>query len=192
MPALPPRAFAETRHGIAMHGAPELPAGASLPFVNPDAPKGGRLVLGQAQSFTSINPLIVRGDAAAVLVPYVVQPLMFRNWDEPFALYGLVAESVEMDEERSFIEFRLNKAATFSDGQPVTTADVEFTFNLLKEKGRPTQRTAYGKVARSRSRMRIRSASASEAKDRELPLILALMPVLTRHAVNRSASRSRP
>ncbi len=141
-------ARAEPVHGIAMHGAPELPADfKNLPFVNPDAPKGGRIVFGQAQAFTSINPLIVKGDAAAMLVPYVVQPLMFRNWNEPFAMYGLVAETAEWDDERTFIEFKLNPAAAFSDGKPVTTADVEFTFNLLKEKGRPTQRTAYGKVA---------------------------------------------
>jgi peptide/nickel transport system substrate-binding protein len=179
-------ARAEPVHGIAMHGAVELPADFKhLPFVNPDAPKGGRIIFGQAQAFTSINPLIVRGDAAAMLVPYVVQPLMFRNWNEPFALYGLVAKSAEWDPDRTFIEFKLDPAATFSDGKPLTTADVEFTFNLLKEKGRPTQRTAYGKVAT----VDIKDAQTirfnfPEAKDRELPLILALMPVLPKHAID--------
>jgi peptide/nickel transport system substrate-binding protein len=179
-------AQAEPVHGIAMHGDVELPADFKhLPFVNPDAPKGGRIIFGQAQAFTSINPLIVRGDAAAMLVPYVVQPLMFRNWNEPFALYGLVAKTAEWDADRTFIEFKLDPAATFSDGKPLTTADVEFTFNLLKEKGRPTQRAAYGKVAT----VEIKDAQTirfnfPEAKDRELPLILALMPVLPKHATD--------
>jgi peptide/nickel transport system substrate-binding protein len=184
--ALAAPARAEPRHGIAMHGEPALAPGfAHLPFVNPDAPKGGRIIQAQPQAFTSINPLIVRGDAAAMLVPYIVQPLMFRNWDEPFSLYGLVAETIETDDERTFAEFKLNPKAVFSDGKPLTTADVEFTFNLLKEKGRPTQRTAYGKVAS----VEIRDAQTirfvfPEAKDRELPLILALMPVLPKHAVD--------
>src|SRR5208283_3628657 len=106
--------------------------------------------------------------------------LMIRSDDEPFTLYGLIAESLETDPARDRIVFHLNPAARFSDGSPITSADVMFTFNLLKAKGRPQQREAFGLV---------KSVEASDAHtvlfdlngadDRELPLTLAIMPVLS-------------
>ena len=133
---------------IAMHGEPALPADfAHLPYVNPDAPKGGRLNLAYLGAFDSLNPYNVKSlSTAEGLIGNVYQSLMARSDDEPFTLYGLIAESIETDAARDVVVFHLNPAAHFSDGSPITSADVVFTFNLLKAKGRPQQRAAFSLV----------------------------------------------
>jgi peptide/nickel transport system substrate-binding protein len=188
VPALGPAA-AEPRHGIAMHGEPMLPPDfQAMPYVRADAPKGGRIVFGVQGTFDTLNPYAVRGIAAQGIAPptaLVIQGLMARNFDEPFSLYGLVAESIETPPDRSWVVFRLNPKARFSDKTPVTAADVLFTFELLKTKGKPSYRSWFGKVrsATAPDAMTVRFDLAS-GEDRELPLILALMPVLAKHAVN--------
>ena len=100
-----------------MHGEPAMPPGFTrLPYANPDAPKGGRLVHGVLGTFDSLNPLIVKGIAVPSVRGLVVESLMARGYDEPFTLYGLVAASVETDAARSYVTFNLNPAARFSDG----------------------------------------------------------------------------
>ena len=169
-----------------MHGAPALPADFThMPYANPDAPKGGRLVQGHLGTFDSLNPLIVRGIAVQQIRGFVVESLMARGNDEAFTLYGLVAKSVETDDERSYVTFRLDPLARFSDGQPVTAADVVFSWSLLRDHGRPNHRQYYSKVAKAEiidpGTIRFDLAGAG---DRELPLILGLMPVLPKHAVD--------
>jgi peptide/nickel transport system substrate-binding protein len=179
------------RHAIAMHGEPALAEGFShLPYANPDAPKGGRFVLGILGSFDSLNPFIVKGLAAqaarqSVIGTYVTESLMQRGYGEPFTLYGLLAQSVETDDARSYVTFTLNPAARFSDGKPVTPEDVLFSWNLLREKGRPNHRLYYNKVSKAQAvgNNAVRFDLAG-ADDRELPLILGLMTVLPKHATN--------
>ena len=170
-------------YAIAMHGAPALPADfPHLPYANPDAPKGGRLSLAYLGAFDSLNPYNVKAlSTAQGLVGNVYQSLMTRSADEPFTLYGLIARSIETDEARDFIVFHLNPAAHFSDGGAITAADVVFTFNLLKTKGLPSQRAAYSlvKSVAAPDDLTVRFDLAG-ADDRELPLILGLMPVLSR------------
>ncbi|MDE2362604.1 MAG: ABC transporter substrate-binding protein [Hyphomicrobiales bacterium] len=170
--------------GIAMHGEPALPPDfAALPYANPDAPKGGRLSLAFQGAFDSLNPYNLRaGSTAQGLAGNVYQSLMTRSLDEPFTLYGMIAQSVETDEDRSFVTFRLHPQARFSDGAPLTAADVLFTFDLLKTKGRPQQRIAYGLVRRIEALddHTIRY-DLTGADDRELPLTLGFMPVLAKH-----------
>ena len=170
-------------YAIAMHGAPALPADfPHLPYANPDAPKGGRLSLAYLGAFDSLNPYNVKAlSTAQGLVGNVYQSLMTRSADEPFTLYGLIARSIETDEARDFIVFHLNPAAHFSDGGAITAADVVFTFNLLKAKGLPSQRAAYSlvKSVAAPDDLTVRFDLAG-ADDRELPLILGLMPVLSR------------
>jgi len=176
---------AEPRHAIAMHGAPALPEGfARLPYANPAAPKGGRLVQGVLGTFDSLNPLIVKGIAPPSIRGYVVESLMARGYDEPFTLYGLIARSVETDAQRSYVTFHLDPAAKFSDGKPVTAEDVIFSWQLLRDKGRPNHRTYYAKVAKAEAigEQAVRF-DLSGSDDRELALILGLMPVLAKHAV---------
>jgi peptide/nickel transport system substrate-binding protein len=169
-----------------MHGEPALSAGfAHLPYVNPDAPKGGRLIQGVLGTFDSLNPLIVRGIAVQQIRAYVIESLMARGNDEPFTLYGLLAESVETDDARTFVTFRVNPRATFSDGQPVLAADVLFSWQLLRDKGRPNLRQYYAKVIKAEAidNRTVKFDFGGES-DRELPLILGLMPVLPKHAID--------
>jgi peptide/nickel transport system substrate-binding protein len=178
-------AAGELRHAIAMHGEPALgPGFKAFPYVNPDAPKGGTLVQGALGTFDSLNPLIVKGVSAISLRGYVVESLLTRGYDEPFTLYGLLAETVETDAERTYVTFRLDRRARFSDGTPVTVEDVIFSWQLLRDHGRPNYRTYYVKVAKAEAvDDRTVRFDLSGSDDRELPLILGLMPVLPRHAV---------
>jgi peptide/nickel transport system substrate-binding protein len=177
---------AETRHAIAMHGRPALAENfRDLGYANPAAPKGGRLVLGVLGTFDSLNPLIVRGLAVQSVRGYVIESLMARGYDEPFTLYGLLARSVETDSERSYVTFELDPAARFSDGRSVTAEDVIFSWQILRDKGRPNHRTYYAKVSKAEAlARRVVRFDLGGSNDRELPLILGLMPVLPKHAID--------
>jgi peptide/nickel transport system substrate-binding protein len=188
----PHKATAAESYALAMHGAPALPADFThLPYADPDAPKGGRLVQGILGTFDSLNPMIVRGLAVQQIVAVqqmrglVVESLMARGNDEAFTLYGLLAKSVETDDARSYVIFHLNPLARFSDGQPVLTDDVLFSWALLRDHGRPNHRQYYSKVAKAEAldSLTVRFDFGG-ANDRELPLILGLMPILPRHATD--------
>src|SRR5690606_1599868 len=140
---------AEPRHAIAMHGEPLYPEGFDhFSYVNPDAPKGGSIVFGATGSFDSLNPFIVRGTSAIGLREHIFESLLARGYDEPFTLYGLLAKSVDMPNDRSSITFTLNPKARFSDGEPVTVDDVIFSLETLRDKGRPNYKTYYSKVSK--------------------------------------------
>ncbi|MDR5652931.1 extracellular solute-binding protein [Xinfangfangia sp. LG-4] len=162
-----------------MYGEPALaPDFIALPQVNPDAPKGGRIVFGETGGFDSLNPFILKGRAPWGVASFTVETLLGRAWDEPFTLYGLLAESVITDEARTHVEFILRESARFADGSPVTVEDVIWSFHMLGEKGAPRFHAATQKVAQvvqtgPRS-VRFDFAVA----DRELPLILGLRPIL--------------
>jgi peptide/nickel transport system substrate-binding protein len=175
-----------TGPAIAMHGAPALPDDfTALPYVDPDAPKGGRLTEGVLGTFDSLNPLIVQGLAVQPIRGYVIESLMARSYDEPFTLYGLLAKTVETDAARSYVTFTLNPAAHFSDGTPVTADDVVFSWQLLRDHGRPNHRTYYARVAKAEIlNSRTVRFDFVDSSDREMPLILGLMPVLPKHAVD--------
>ena len=170
-------------HAIAMHGAPALPSGFThFPYVNPDAPKGGQLRLGATGAFDSLNGFIVKGQPAPGLREYVYDSLLSRSADEPFTLYGLVAAGIEVSADARTVTFHLRPEARFSDGAPLTSADVEFSHRVLRDKGLPFYRSHYKKVARVEApdARTVRFIIGAEA-DRELPLILGLMPLLPRH-----------
>jgi peptide/nickel transport system substrate-binding protein len=172
------------QHGIAMHGEPALAEGFThLPYAEPAAPKQGHFVQGILGTFDSLNPLIVKGIAPSYIRGYVVESLMARGYNEPFTLYGLLAEAVETDEDRTFVTFRINPAARFSDGKAVTPEDVVFSWQLMRDKGRPNYRTYYAKVNKTEViGPRDVRFDLTGTNDRELPLILGLMPVLAKHA----------
>ena len=132
-----PSAHAGKAHGVAMHGElRHAPGFTHFSYANPDAPKGGKLVLGVIGAFDSLNPLIIKGTAASGLRGYVYESLLARALDEPFSLYGHIAEFVEIPDDRSSITFYLTDKAHFSDGQPITVHDVIFSHKLLRTKGR--------------------------------------------------------
>lgn len=173
-------AAAEPTYGIAMYGAPALPQDfVSLPYANPDAPKGGSLTMGDLGSFDSLNPYVPinKGRPPYWLGPLTVETLMGRSYGEPFTLYGLLADSMETPPDRSWVEFHLNPKARFSDGKPVTPADVLWSFETLGTKGDPRYSVAWKKVAKAEQTGPQSVRFTFSAPDRELPLILALRPV---------------
>lgn len=174
-------AHAEPQHGLAMYGDPALPADfTALPYVNANAPKGGRIVLGEAGGFDSLNPHIEKGRAPYGVRAYVFESLMGRNWDEPFTLYGLLAESVETNPERTWVEFTLRAKAAFSDGTPVTPEDVIWSFETLGTKGAGRYRNSWSKIASAEQvgERGVRFTFNDDVDDRELPLIMGLRPIL--------------
>lgn len=179
-------AEASPRHAIAMHGEPALSADFThFRYANPDAPKGGRLTRAVVGTFDSLNPFIVKGLPVELIRGYVIESLMARGHDEPFTLYGLLARSVETDDARSYVSFAIDPRARFSDGQLVTPEDVIFSWELLRDKGRPNFRTYYAKVAKAEARAGgVVRFEFDQSGDRELPLILGLMPILPKHAVD--------
>ena len=172
-------AFAEPKAGIAMYGDPALPANfTSLPQANPDAPKGGRITFGEAGSFDSLNPFITKGSAPAAVASLTVETLMGRSYDEPFTLYGLLAETIDTDADRSYVAFTLREGAKFSDGNPVTVDDVLWSFQTLGEQGNPRYATAWKKIASSEVTGPRSVKFTFTEKDREMPLLLGLRPIL--------------
>ena len=166
-------------YGIAMYGEPALPPDfVSLPYANPDAPKGGTLVLGESGGFDSLNPFIVKGQAPSQLSALTVETLMGRSIDEPFTLYGLLAETVDTDAARTFVEFTLREGARFSDGNPVTVEDVLWSFETLGTLGSPRYHTAWKKIASAEATGPRSVKFTFNTEDRELPLILGLRPIL--------------
>ncbi|MGN6548898.1 MAG: extracellular solute-binding protein [Pararhizobium sp.] len=178
---------------IAMHGAPALPADFDhLPYANPDAPKGGSVTYGVVGTFDSLNPFILksmRTTARGLWDPefgnLVYESLMQRSADEPFTLYGLLAKSVEWDDDRTFIQFNINPQARWSDGAPVTADDVIFSFKLLQKEGRPPYSNRLDGVSSITKvgAMSVRFGLKKEA-GRELPMILAMSPILPKHAID--------
>lgn len=177
------RVRAAPAHGIAMHGSPaHEPGFTGFSYVNPNAPKGGTVSFATLGSFDSLNPLIIKGVAAAGLRDFVFESLMARAYDEPFSLYGLLAQSIETPEDRSWVAFVLREEARFSDGKPVTVEDVLFSYKLLRDKGRPNHRTYYSKITTAEKiGPRTVKFTFNAEGDREMPLIMGLMPVLPRH-----------
>ena len=177
---------AETQHAIAMHGAPKYTQDFKhFDYVNPSAPNGGSVRLAIEGSFDSLNPLIIKGVSGAGLREFVFESLMARGLDEAFTLYPLLAEKIEVPDDRSAITFHLNPEAKFSDGNAVDADDLLFSWRVLKDKGRPNHRAYYSKVTNA---VRISDHAVrfelGTGSDRELPLILGLMPILPSHIYN--------
>ena len=174
----------EPVHGIAMHGELKYPENfPHFDYVNPNAPKGGTLRMSVvANGFDSFNPFVVRGVAAAGITTYVYDTLLESSADEPFSEYGLIAESVEVPEDRSYVVFNLREQARFHDGEPITAEDVEFSYRVLTTEGHPFYRNYYAEVedvtVEDSHRVRF---NLSDTENRELPLILGQMPVMPAH-----------
>ena len=178
----PSIANAEHMHALAMHGQPLYPENYKhFDYANPAAPKGGDLKASKNGTFDNLNSLVIFGNSAEGL-ELISDKLMQRAWNEPFTLYGLVAESVDVTPDRSKIIFHLNKKAKFHDGRPMTAEDVKFSYEMFRKHGHPVRRRVYGLV----NNVKILSEhdiefTFGEGYDRESIMILALMPVLPKH-----------
>ena len=181
--AIPTVATAQN-HAIAMHGQPRLSTDFKhYDYASANALQGRTLKQSQIGSFDSLNPFSIRGNAARNIRERVFESLLDRHYDEPFALYGLLAESVVTAPDRSRVTFKIRQQATFSDGQPVTAADVAFSWKTLRDNGRPNHRFYYDKVESitTPDRYTVVFAFKPSPPDRELPLIIGLMPILPKH-----------
>jgi microcin C transport system substrate-binding protein len=174
-------AKAEELYGIAMTGTPKYTAkDTHFDYANLHAPKGGILKQAAIGSFDTVNPYNIKGKAAQGL-DLVTDKLMARSWDEPFTMYPLIAERVSVPADRSYITFYLNPKAKFHDGSPITAEDVKFTFETLREKGRPNARRIYKLVSKVETPdAHTIKFTLGDGHDRETVMILCLMPVLSK------------
>ncbi|QIE44436.1 ABC transporter substrate-binding protein [Pseudohalocynthiibacter aestuariivivens] len=172
-------ALADSAHGIAMYGSPALPPDfVSLPYANPDAPKGGRVATGNVGGFDSLNPFQLTGSPPWQLRYFAYESLMGRSWDEPFTIYGLLAESVETGANREWVEFTLRPEARFSDGTPVTPEDVIWSFRTIGSEGHLRYRDLWSKVETIEQTGPRSVRLTFNAAEQDLALLAGLRPIL--------------
>ncbi len=167
-------------HAIAMHGESKYAAGFThFAYVNPNAPKGGTIRVADQGTFDSFHGFIPKGNAAAT---GSVETLLTASADEPFTEYGLIAETIEYPEDRSWVIFNLRREARWHDGKPITADDVVWSFETLTTKGLPQYRFYYAGVAgvQKLGPRRVKF-SFTEKGNRELPLIVGQLPILPKH-----------
>ncbi len=167
-------------HAIAMHGEPAYAADFThFNYANPRARRGGTLRQGARGTFDSFNPFIPKGSAVST---GSVETLLSAGEDEPFTLYGLIAEKLEWPDDRSWIIFSLREGARWHDGRPITADDVVWSFETLTTKGSPRYRFMYGGVTsvEKLDTQRVKFSFA-DSTNRELPLIVGQMPILPKH-----------
>ncbi len=171
--------IAQPKHGIAMYGDPALPPDfVSLPYANPDAPTGGQIVTAQVGSFDSLNPFIRKGSVPWQLRFFLGESLMGRSLDEPFSLYGVLAESIETGPNREWVEFTLRDEARFSDGSPVTIADVMWSYETLGTQGHGRYRGFWDKIETMEQTGPQSVRFTFNTPDRELALLAGMRPIL--------------
>ena len=170
-------------HGLAMHGELKYKNNFKhLDYVNPEAPKNGRVKFGIYGTFDNLNRVSFKGSKAAGL-GYLHDTLMRRVWDEAFTLYGLIAKKIDIPDDRSSITFYIDENATFHNGDPITVEDVVFSLKTFQEKGTPNQKKTYGKVARIEfvGKNGIKMIFQNN-EDKELPLIIAgFLPIISKN-----------
>lgn len=171
----------EIKPYLSLYGAPKYSASfKNFAYVNPNAPKKGRIVLPAYGGFDSFNPYIFKGVPAYEAVGLSIDTLAVVPADDISTAYPLVAQYFEIPEDNSYIGFILNPKARFHDGSQVTADDVVFSFNSLVEKGSPLYKIYYSDVERIEkiSAKHIRFYFKNGSQNKELPLILAQLPVL--------------
>jgi microcin C transport system substrate-binding protein len=169
-------------HALAMHGDPKYgPDFKHFDYVNPDAPKGGAVRYWADGTFDSFNPFIVRGVPAAGSGA-IYESLTVPSFDEPFSQYGLIAESIEMPQDRSWVAYNLRPQARWHDGQPITADDVVFSFETLRDHGQPFYRSYYAAVDKAEAINEHKvKFTFKTANNRELPLIMGELTVIPKH-----------
>jgi microcin C transport system substrate-binding protein len=167
-------------HALAMHGEPKYgPDFKHFEYVNPDAPKGGQITFSAIGGYDSFNAFILKGDPGP---SSSIETLLTSSSDEAFTEYGLVAESIEVPDDRSWVAFTLRPEARWHDGKPITVDDVIFSFDILTTKGTPFYRQYYHNVAKVEATgERSVKFAFGGGDNHELPLIMGQLPILPKH-----------
>lgn len=184
-------AFSEARpsHGYSAFGELKYgPEFTHFDYVNPNAPKGGTIKLRDLDSFDTVNPFLLKGNPGLIngdrggALYYNFTQLMTPSFDEPDAVYCLLAKSITVDPESRWVEFTLRPEARFHDDSPITAEDVAFTFRLLKEEGHPRYAMNYRDVVAATvlAPDRIRFEFREGALTRDLPTVVGTMPILSK------------
>lgn len=174
---------AHAAHGLSMYDSPKYPPGFThFDYVNPDAPQGGTLYLANPDrrtSFDKFNPFSMKGVAAAGVGMLMFETLATGSADEVAAMYGLLADDMQLAPDRRSITFHINPAARFNNGDPVTASDVRYSFETLMTKGAPQFKVVFGEIVRCEviDRQTVRFYFASDNK--ELPLLAGSIPVFS-------------
>lgn len=172
-------AFAEPKHGIAMYGEPDLPPDfVSLPYANPNAPKGGKIISGEGGTFDSLNPFIQKGSVPWQLRFVMAESLMGRSYGEPFTLYGVLAETIEVGPNREWAEFTLREGAKFSDGTPVTVEDVMWSYEKLGTEGHGRYASMWKQIETLEQTGPKSVKFTFNNDNRELALLVGMRPIL--------------
>lgn len=177
---------AAPQHGIAMHGDLKYQSNFThFDIVNPDAPKGGELKLAVVGTYDTLNPFILKGTAPLGIREIMFESLLKRTTDEPFSLYGLVGESLEVAPDRSWIIFNINPKAKWQDGTPITSKDVDFSYRTFLAQGLPGQKTTLQKIEKvhilSDRQIKFTFKKIDGRYDREIPLIIGTMALIPEH-----------
>lgn len=169
---------------LSRFGSPKYPPDfTAFSYVNANAPKGGKLKMGSTGNFDTLNEYVAKGIAAFSL-SLTVDPLMRRATDEPFTLYALIAEKVDLSPDNSAITFHINPAARFHDGTPITAEDVKFSYEMLMEYGLPRYRNLYSKIEKIEildpRTIKLTFQKTEKGYDPEIPMITALLKVFSK------------
>lgn len=182
---LPTPSFAQLSHGVSIFGDLKYPKKFKhFDYVNPDAPKGGKVKLASIGTYDSLNPFILKG-VAAEGVDLLFDTLTTSAADETSSAYGLLAESIEIADDHSAVTFYLRKQAKWHDGSPVTANDVAFSFETIKSKGHPYYRSYYQDISAAKALgPHVVKFTLSDTNNKELPLIIGKLPVLSKAYYN--------
>lgn len=174
--------FSQESHGVSLNGQPKYKKGfRHFDYVNPNAPKGGVLKRSSEGSYDSLNPFVLKGTSAAG-IGIIYDSLCVQAEDEPFSMYGLVAQGIFISPSNDYVDFRINKKARFNDGVKIKPEDVVFSFNILMDKGIPQYKKYYEDIknVKKTSEDIVRFEFKTD-KNSELPLIISQLPVLPKH-----------
>lgn len=168
-------------HALTLADAPKYaPDFKHLDYVNPDAPKGGAVVFEASGTYDSFNPYIIKGNPAGM--PGLIETLTASTDDDALSEYGLIAGSMELAPDKSWVIFHLRPEARWHDGKPITAADAVFSLTMLKEKGDPFYRYYYANVTKAEALdERTVKFTFDGGGNRELPVIMGQLPILPKH-----------
>lgn len=167
---------------IALYGEAKYPADFThFAYVNPDAPKGGKIVMPEYGGFDNFNPFIFKGSASGTVASLIWDTLGYSPLDDVATVYPLLAKEFELPEDKSYVGFILDENARFADGSPVTADDVIFSFNALVEKGAPIYRVYYADVesVKKINDRHVRFIFKPNSQNKELPLILSQLNIFS-------------